>query len=44
MLLETLDASMLGKMITGRGIMRAVKFFVRAARGYDNIDQMDKNV
>ena len=36
MLLETLGASMLGNMLTGKGVMRV-------GRGYDNIYDMDKN-
>ena len=36
MLLETLNALMLGGMLTGKGVMRA-------GRGYKNMSHMDKN-
>ena len=36
MLLETLGASILGNMLTGKGV-------VGAARGYNNMDYMQKN-
>ena len=36
MLLGTLDASVLGNMLTGKGVMKA-------GRRYNNIDHMDKN-
>ena len=35
MLLGTLGASMLGKMLTGKGVMRG-------GRGYDNMGHVDK--
>ena len=51
MLLGTLGTSMLGSMLTGKGVMRAGKgvvragkLFVRAWKGYDNIGHLDKNV
>ena len=37
MLLGTLGASMLGNMLTGKGVMSV-------GRGYDNMDNMDKMV
>ena len=39
MLLGTLDASLLGNLLTGRGINRAGKGIIRA--GYGNNDKMD---
>ena len=39
MLLETLGASMLGDMLSGRGVLRAGKGVVRARRGYNNMDK-----
>ena len=42
MLLGTLSASILGNMLTGKGIMRAQKRMMRAGRGYNNMDHMDK--
>ena len=36
MLLATLDASMLGNMLTGKGVVIAGKGVVRAGRGYNN--------
>ena len=40
MLLETLGASMLGDMLSGRGVLRAGKGVVRARRGYNNMDKI----
>ena len=40
MLLETLGASMLGDMLSGRGVLRARKGVVRARRGYNNMDKI----
>ena len=49
MLLGTLGASMLGSMLTRKGVMRAGKRFVRvgklferAWKGYDNMGHLDK--
>ena len=42
MLLGTLDASMLRNMITGKGVMRARKGFVRAGTGYNAMDHTGK--
>ena len=42
MLLGTLSASILGNMLTGKGITRARKRIMRAGRGYNNMDHMDK--
>ena len=39
----TLSAIMLGIMLTRKGFIRAGKGVKRAARGYDSIDQKDKN-
>ena len=44
MLLGTLGASMLGCMLTGKGVTRAGKGVVRAGRGYNNIDYMEKKL
>ena len=44
MLLETLGASMLGNMLSGKGVMRPGKGVVRAGKGYNNMDLMKKNV
>ena len=38
-----LDAPMLGNMLTGKGVKRAEKVFVRTGRGYNNINRMDKH-
>ena len=43
-LLETLGASMLGNMLSGKGVMRPGKGVVRAGKGYNNMDLMKKNV
>ena len=40
MLLETLGASMLGDMLSRRGVLRAGKGVVRARRGYNNMDKI----
>ena len=40
MFLETLGASMLGDMLSGRGVLRAGKGVVRARRGYNNMDKI----
>ena len=42
MLLGTLGASMLENMLTGKGFMAAEKGIVKAGRGYNNMDHMDK--
>ena len=39
----TLNAIMFWFMLTGKGFIRAGKGVKRAARGYDSIDQKDKN-
>ena len=39
LLLATLGASVLGNMLTGKGVMRAGKGVVRAGRGYNNMDK-----
>ena len=39
MLLETLGASMLGNMLTGKRVVRAGKGPMRAGRGYNNMDK-----
>ena len=44
MLLETLGASMLGNMLSGKGVMRPGKGVVRAEKGYNSMDLMKKNV
>ena len=44
MLLGTLGASMLGNMLTWRGVMIAEKGIVRAGRGYNNMNEIDKIV
>ena len=44
MLLETLGASMLGNMLSGKGVMRPGKGVVRAGKGHNNMDLMKKNV
>ena len=44
MLLGTLGASMLGCMLTGKGVTRAGKGVLRAGRGYNNIDYMEKKL
>ena len=44
MLLETLGASMLGNMLSGKEVMRPGKGVVRAGKGYNNMDLMKKNV
>ena len=43
MLLGTLCASVLGKMLTANSVLRAGKVVVRAGRGYNNVDHIDKN-
>ena len=43
MLLGTLGASMLWNMLTVKGVVRAGKIFIRAGRGYKNMDHMDQN-
>ena len=43
MLLETIGASMLGNMVTGKGVVAAGKGVVKAGRGYNNMDHKDKN-
>ena len=42
MLLGTLGASVLGNIFTGKSVLRARKGVVRARKGYNNMDQMDK--
>ena len=44
MALGTLVASMLGNLLTGKGVLRAGKGFVRVGRGYANMDDTDKNI
>ena len=44
MLLGTLGASMLGYMLTGKGVLTAGKGVVTAGKGHNNTDHMDKNV
>ena len=39
----TLSAIMLRFMLTGKGFIRAGKGVKRATRGYDSMDQKDKN-
>ena len=39
MLLETLGASMLGNIFTGKYFLRAWKGAVRSGRGYNNMDR-----
>ena len=43
MLLGTLGASMLGNMLTGKGVMGAGKVFVRAGTGYNVMGHIGKN-
>ena len=43
MLLGTLGASVLGNMLTGNRVMRVLKGAIRAGRGYNTMDRMDKN-
>ena len=43
MLLGTLGASVVGNMLTGKGIMKDGKGVMRARRGYNNMDRMDKD-
>ena len=42
MLLGTLGTSVLGNIFTGKCVLRARKGVVRARKGYNNMDQMDK--
>ena len=42
MLLRTLGGSMLGNMLTGKGVVTAGKVAVRAGRGYNNMNHMDR--
>ena len=42
-LLRTCGASMLGNMLTGKGFMNVRKGVVKAGRGYNNMNHMDKN-
>ena len=44
MLIGTLEASKLGDMLTGKGVIRAKKCVARAGRGYNNMDQMEKKL
>ena len=37
-----MDASILGKGITGKGVVRARKVVLRASKGYNSMDQMDQ--
>ena len=39
-LLGTLGASVLGNMLTRKGVLRAEKGVLRARRGYNNMDQI----
>ena len=43
MLLGTLVPSILGNMLTEKGVARAGKGVVRARRGYTNMDHLDKS-
>ena len=43
MLLATLGASKLGNMLIGKGVMVPGKGVVRAGRGHNNINHLDKN-
>ena len=43
MLLGSLGASILGNVLTEKGILRAGKCAVRAGRIYNNIDHVDKH-
>ena len=43
MLLETLGASVFGNILTTKGVMRAGKVVAREARGYNNMNPMNKN-
>ena len=43
MLLETLDASMLGNILIEKHVMRVGNGVVRVEREYKNVDHMDKN-
>ena len=42
-LLETLGASMLGNMLTGKSVVRAGKGVVRTGIEFNNMDRMDKS-
>ena len=42
-LLETLGASMLGNMLTGKSVVRAGKGVVRTGIEFNNMDHMDKS-
>ena len=44
MLFETLGASMLGNILTGKHVMRTGKGFVRAGRGHNSTNQLDTNL
>ena len=44
MLLGTLGASVLGNMLTGKGVLRSGKGVIRVGKGYSNVNHMDKNV
>lgn len=41
--LRTLDPSMVGGMLSWKGVLRAGKGVLIAERGYKNMDHMDKN-
>ena len=43
MLLTTLGASMLGNMLTGKGVRRAGKGVVRTGTRYNVMDHIDKH-
>ena len=43
MLLRTLGATILGNMLTGKGVVRIRKGVVRAGRGYNAMDHMGQN-
>ena len=44
MLLGTLGASMLGKMLARKGVVRPGKGVIIADKGYSNMNYMNKNV
>ena len=44
MLLGTLGASMLGKMLAKKGVVRPGKGVIIADKGYNNMNYMNKNV
>ena len=44
MLLGTLGASMLGNMLTGKGVMRVRKEVMRAGKGCNPMDHMGQHI